>query len=188
MRAQRIKLKIGRILKVTSLTTKDPPIDPMERHVLPWKRQWVSSFFPENGRGQSLETEANCFITLDSQQLFAWCFTWWQLSFLEAEAQEMFGLGFWWSLPRLQGSCTTARQPCLLRGPGLVALDNRDEVYKAFDFLFGSEILAIKDVFISRCWIILVLSWLCFVSCISQMSDCIAPLNSGEISNVLTLS
>lgn len=61
-------------------------------------------------------------------------FTWWQMSFLEAEAQEMFGLGFWWSLPRLQGSCTTARQPCLLRGPGLVALDNRDEVYKSLRF------------------------------------------------------
>ena len=70
MTVQRIKLKIGRILKVTSLTTKDPPIDPMERHVLPWKRHWVSSF-KENGRGQSLETEANCFMTLDSQQLSA---------------------------------------------------------------------------------------------------------------------
>ena len=62
------------------------------------------------------------------------CFTWWEMSFWEAEAQEMFGLGFWWSLPRLQGSCTTARQPCLLRGPGLVALDNRDEVYKIHRF------------------------------------------------------
>ena len=69
------------------------------------------------------------------------CFTWWQMSFLEAEAQEMFGLGFWWSLPRLQGSCTTARQPCLLRGPGLVALDNRDEVYKShrFSVRFGDS-------------------------------------------------
>ena len=113
----------------------------------------LSVIISRNGRGQPSETEANCFMTLDSQQLSARPSTnavhgdscpFWKL-----KLRKCLDLGS-------DGVFLDFREAALLLGSHVCCVGQawwhfttEMKSIKAFDFLFGSEILAIKDVFIS---------------------------------------
>ena len=170
MTVHRIKLKIGRI---GDIFDNERSANRSNGKTFFAVETPLSVIISRNGRGQPLETEASCFMTLDSQQLFARPSTnalhGDRCPFEKLKLRKCLDLGS-------DGVFLDFREAALLLGSHVCCvgqawwhLTTEMKSIKAFDFLFGSEILAIKDVFISSHWTTLIFSWLCLVSWIPQM-------------------